>query len=201
MKKNILILFALAVLCPLLAKAQSNIFDKYNDKSNVSSVYISKTMLEMQPKIYTKDVNISKVAGQLEAVYIVSTMDNVVRRGMRSDLDDFVKKGKYEVLMKQKGIHSSSSFYVKKKGDKVKELIMITDATNKLSYVHLVGDMTLKDIQQLTSSQRISYHLSTPYYEDILNNVQNLDLSWIDDLGNEIMNQVSMKLAGVSITF
>jgi hypothetical protein len=172
MKRMRFILFVLVALFPILAQAQSSIFDKYSDKTNVSSVFISKTMLEMQPEVYTKDVNIGKVAGQLEAVYIVSTMDNNVKRSMRGDLEEFVKKNKYEVLMKQKGIVSSSSFYVKKKGDKVKELVMITDGAAKLSYVHLVGDMTLKDIQRITSSQKLSYNLSIPCYEDILYSIK-----------------------------
>lgn len=194
-------LFVLVAICPILVQAQSNLFDKYSDKSNVSSIYISKTMLEMQPDVYTKDVNISKVAGQLEAVYILSTRDNNVKKSMRSDLDDFVKKNKYEVLMKQKGVSSSSSFYVKKKGDKVKELVMITDAEPKLSYIHLVGDMTLKDIQRITSSQKLSYNLSIPYYEDILYNVKGIDLSWIEDIGHEVINQLNTHISGISIHF
>lgn len=204
-KVRIILCVFLMVLLPFSLKGQSAIFDKYNDKATVSSVYISKTMLQMQPNVYTKDVNIGKVAGQLEAVYIVSTMDNTLKRPMQNDIEDFIKKGKYEVLMKQKGITSSSSFYVKKKGDKVKELIMITDATTKFSYIHLIGEMTLNDIQRITSSQSLSHHISLPVLNlnEILEHVHCIDLAWLE---NEMMNLYipdldNINIAGVQIEF
>lgn len=178
---KIILVGIILLMLPVAVSAQSNIYDKYNDKSNVSSIYISKTMLEMQPGVYTKDVNIGKVAGKLEAVYIVSTMDKTVRRGMSSDIAEFIKKGKYEVLMKQKGNVASSSFYVKKKGDKVKELIMISDDPAKLSYIHLVGEMTLQDIQNITSSQRMSHNLYYPLQDIFVSKLENIDLSWVEE--------------------
>lgn len=197
---KIILVGIILLMLPVAVSAQSNIYDKYNDKSNVSSIYISKTMLEMQPGVYTKDVNIGKVAGKLEAVYIVSTIDKTVRRGMSSDIAEFIKKGKYEVLMKQKGNIASSSFYVKKKGDKVKELIMISDDQAKLSYIHLVGEMTLQDIQNITSSQRLSYNLYEPLQEIIVGRIQDIDLSWIEDHLRNIQYTVQEQLENIKFS-
>ena len=115
MKTKKIILSILVLLSCLTGNAQNNLFDKYGDLHNVSSVYISKTMIEMNPNLYTKDVFIGKVAGQLDAVYIISTMDNSIKKDLRKDIDEFIQKGKYELLMKQKGVVSRSSFYVKTK--------------------------------------------------------------------------------------
>lgn len=199
------------IICLLLAvsasaiKAQHPIFDKFSDKDKVTSVYISKTMLQMQPDLYTKDVYIGKVAGQLEAVFIVSTTDNTMRHTMRTDIDNFIKKSKFEVLMKQKGTSASSSFYVRKKGDKVKELVMITDGRDKLSFIHLIGDMTLKDIQGITSRQTLSHHfmLPIPDCEEILQRVHRMDLAWLE---NNVRNLCipqsgSITVGGVNIKF
>lgn len=153
------LLFIFMLLCPMGICAQKHLYEKYSEMKNVSSVYISKTMLEMQPNLYTKDVYIGKVAGKLDAVYILSTMHNDVRKNMKKDVDDFVKKGKYELLMKQQGVVSGSSFYVKKKGEKITELIMITDGAAKLNFVHLVGDLTIKDIQRITNQAQHTSHL------------------------------------------
>lgn len=46
----------------------------------VSSVYISKAMIEMNPNLFTKDIYIGKVSGKLESVQIVSTMVIISRR-------------------------------------------------------------------------------------------------------------------------
>lgn len=154
MKTKKITLSILVLLFCLIGNAQNSLFDKYGDLHNVSSVYISKTMIEMNPNLYTKDVFIGKVAGQLDAVYIISTMDNGIKKDLRKDIDEFIKKGKYELLMKQKGVVSRSAFYVKRKGtDQVRELIMITDGAATLKFVSLIGDLTLKDIQKITSYQ------------------------------------------------
>ena len=68
---------------------------------------------------------------------------------MRKDLRAMVQSSKYELLMKQKGQVSSSEFYVNRRGDKVKELIMIIDGAAKLKFVYLEGEMTLKDIKNI----------------------------------------------------
>ncbi|MCD8031401.1 MAG: DUF4252 domain-containing protein [Bacteroides sp.] len=141
-------------------KGQSSIFDKYNDMQNVSSVFISKAMIEMQPKLYTNDVYIGKVAGKLDGVYVISTLDNKIKQNLRKDIDDLIKKGKYELLMKQKGITSSSAFYIRKKGDRIQELVMISDGASKLNFTQLVGDLTLEDIQNITKRQMA--HINLP---------------------------------------
>ena len=179
--------------------AQNNsIFEKYSEMKNVSSVYISKTMLEMNPNLYTNDVYIGKVAGQLEAVYIVSSMNGDIKNNMRKDIDSYIKKGNYELLMQQKGIVSSSSFYIKKKGDKIRELVMITDTPGKLNFVQLTGDLTLQDIQRITNqaSNTASYDINIPMpdmdklhqklnkiHDELSKKLNNMDLSYLNDIG------------------
>lgn len=204
MKQLSTLLFGLIImLCPFMANAQNSIFDKYNDKPNVSSVYISKTMLDMQPNLYTNDVYIGKVAGQLEAVYVVSTLDATVKKSLRNDIEDFIKKGKYEILMKQKGIVSASSFYIKKKGDKIRELVMITDGAAKLSFTQLVGDLTLKDIQRITNYQDTSFNISIPMDDlkerlgDMQHSLKNMDLSALNALKDINLKDLNIDLSGL----
>lgn len=167
-KLRIILLMILCVGGSLAAMSQNSVvYEKYNDMKNVSSVYISKTMLAMDPNLYTNDLYIGKVAGQLDAVYILSTMSGDIRKNMKKDIDDYIKKGKYELLMKQQGIVAGSSFYMKKKGDKVRELIMVTDGSAKLSFVHLVGNMTLEDIQQITRQSQAANRICMPDMDSI----------------------------------
>lgn len=170
MKTIRLFLMTSVMLLSFTLNAQNSIFDKYSDRNNVSSVYISKAMIEMQPDLYTKDLYIGKVAGQLDAVYILSTLDNNIRKDMRKDIEQYIQKGKYELLMKQKGLVSRSAFYVKRKGDKVKELVMITDGSAKLKFISLCGDLTLKDIQKITNYQHTSQNFIFPGEDGILVN-------------------------------
>ena len=108
MKLNKILLAGVLLMLPLLCQAQKNIFNTYNDMKGVSSVYISKAMIEMNPNLFTKDIYIGKVSGKLESVQIVSTMDNNIKKDLRKDLRTLVQSSKYELLMKQKGNVSSS---------------------------------------------------------------------------------------------
>ena len=153
MKYHKIIGITLLLIFPVLCQAQKNLFNEYNDMKGVSSVYISKAMIEMNPNLFAKDIYIGKVSGKLNSVQILSTMDNNIKKNLRKDIRAIVGSSKYELLMKQKGVVSSSEFYVLKKGDTVKELIMIIDGAATLKYVYLEGDMTLKDIQRIMMYQ------------------------------------------------
>lgn len=185
MKTNRLFLASISLLLPLLCQAQS-LFAKYSDMNNVSSVYISKAMIEMNPELYAKDVNIGKIAKQLELVQILSTMDNEVKRELRRDIESVVQAQKYELLMKQKGIVSRMAFYVKRKGEKVQDLIMVVDGAATLKYVRLVGDMTLKDIQNIMKSQKTSENPYIDFNKDQLKgflNAMNLAIIELERIG------------------
>lgn len=185
MKTNRLFLASILLLLPLLCQAQS-LFAKYSDMNNVSSVYISKAMIEMNPELYTKDVNIGKIAKQLELVQILSTMDNGVKRELRRDIESVVQAQKYELLMKQKGIVSRMAFYVKRKGEKVQDLIMVVDGAATLKYIRLVGDMTLKDIQNIMKSQKTSENPYIDFNKEQLNgflNAMNLAITELERIG------------------
>lgn len=174
-----IILAGVLLLLPLLCQAQKNLFNKYGDMKGVSSVYISKAMIETNPNLFTKDVYIGKVSGQLNSVQVLSTMDNNVKKEMRKDLRSLVQASKYELLMKQKGNVSSSEFYMSRKGDKVKELIMIIDGAAKLKFVYLEGDMTLKDIQNIMMYQNTSWNGGT--FDSPINTFDLADISTLQN--------------------
>ena len=68
------ILACVLLLSPLLCQAQKNLFNKYNDMKGVSSVYISKAMMELNPNLFMKDLYIGKVAEHLNSVQVLSTI-------------------------------------------------------------------------------------------------------------------------------
>lgn len=140
----------------------------------------------MNPELYTKDVNIGKIAKQLELVQILSTMDNGVKRELRRDIESVMQAQKYELLMKQKGIVSRMAFYVKRKGEKVQDLIMVVDGAATLKYIRLVGDMTLKDIQNIMKSQKTSENPYIDFNKEQLNgflNAMNLAITELERIG------------------
>ena len=189
MKPNKFYLISLLLMLSLFSQAQSTFFSKYSDMHNVSSVYISKTMIEMNPELYTKDLYIGKIAGQLDQVQILSTMDNNLKKEMRRDFENIILK--YELLMKQKGIVSRTAFYVLRKGDRIKDLIMSIDGPAALNYIRLTGDMTLKDIQNIMKSQdtSINYPISQELNAILYRTQLQLQKVQLEKLGKDLEQQ------------
>lgn len=180
--KKVKALLALCLLCmPLWAQAQKQLFDKYGDKPNVSSVYISKAMIEMNPSLFADDIYIGKVSGQLNSVQVLSSRNVKMMEEMRKDVKAMVKSSRYELLMKQKNSKSNSEFYMNRKGEKVKELIMVIDASSYFKFVYLEGDMTLKDIRQIMLYQQ-STTMYSPETVIHLGNELAIDDTWKEQL-------------------
>ena len=69
--KKILIIQLLLCLC-LSASAQKALFNKYSDAKGVTSVYISKAMLGMAAGLKAGKSDISKIAGRLDHLQILT---------------------------------------------------------------------------------------------------------------------------------
>lgn len=153
MKRTRIVMAALLLLLPLLCRAQKGLFEKFCDMKDVTSVYISKAMIDSNAYLHASDVFIGKVKGQLNSVQTMSSMHEEVIKQMRKEYQSLLQSSKYELLMKQKNTTKNTTFYMRKNGDVVKELIMIEDGKAKFKVVYLEGDMTLKDIQQIMMFQ------------------------------------------------
>ncbi len=157
MRTSKLLLSLLTLLFCTAIQAQNSFLEKYSKYGNATFVYISSTMLEMQPNQYRQvgDVNISNVMKQLDGIYVISTGISAAQKELMDDVEILVKKGKYELLMRQKGMTNyGSSTYIKRQGKElISDLIMITTTGNNtlLKIVILTGKMTLKDLQSITT--------------------------------------------------
>lgn len=157
MKTNRLVLTSLLLLLSLLCQAQKNkvsIFEKYSEMNHVSSIYISKAMIDMMTDFQADDINISKIAKQLNRIEILSTDNVTIKKSMKKDIDELTNY--YELMMKQKGQTSSMAFYSWTQKGKIISFIVLIDAPNTLKYIRLDGNMNLKDIQNIISQQNNS---------------------------------------------
>ena len=64
MKK--LFILTLMAFTAMLCNAQDALFRKYDNTKGVTTVYVSKAMFSMMPKIKAGDINISKLAGKMD---------------------------------------------------------------------------------------------------------------------------------------
>lgn len=170
----------------LTVNAQNSFFEKYNDNAQVQYLYISKAMMSMPSNSYSMSNSIKKVASQLDAIYMISTMSSSIKKQMRNDFSGFARQKRYELLMKQRGWTTSNTIYILRNGrDRIKELLMVRDGAATLKYTLLQGNMTLKDIQDITNQHLTSDNEYGDFKSSIFSDGQEEWLKKMEKIGKK----------------
>ncbi|MGM9760043.1 MAG: DUF4252 domain-containing protein [Parabacteroides sp.] len=130
--------------------AQKNLFDKFADMDHVTSVYISKTMFQMMPGMEAQGLNLTNMKNKVESLQVISTAEAGIKEQMKKAFGDVGKQ--HEELMRIKDGNTRATFYVRKKGELIQELILLADTEKEFSVIQLLGNFTLQDIQEITQS-------------------------------------------------
>jgi len=146
------ILLVLSLFCTSIGFAQNKLFDKYADVDNVTSIYISKAMFQMMPQIDGVGVNLMNLKGKIESLQLVTSENKDRMAQMKKDFSQLVTSQLQE-LMRVKDDKSRIHFYSNTQGDQIKELLMIVDDEDNYTVIQLIGNFTLKDIQEITDKK------------------------------------------------
>src|ERR1022692_2165589 len=128
MKKTILII--LTIIIPLIAGAQSSpadkIFDTYSGKTGYTSVYVTRAMFELFETISNDndDKDFKDITSKLNSIKILS-MDTNPGNSFYKEMVRSLSLPEYEDLMIINDEGQEIKFIIRKKGDKITELIMI----------------------------------------------------------------------------
>lgn len=153
MKTKLLLLSFLVILSGNCL-AQKKLFDRFSDMDGVTTVYVSKTMLQMMPNMKIQSgMDIGSFAGKLEGILIMTSESETISKMMREETASIHKNPAYEVLMRIKDGESRVNFYIKKKSDSlIGELIMLVDDASEFVIIQMNGNLTMDDIQKLTKN-------------------------------------------------
>ncbi len=155
--KRILIFTAIVLfLCPLACLAQNgkSIYQKYSDAENVSAVYISPAMFRLIGKIpeleiNDSDVNLAPVIRSLTGMYILNSENQAINANLSSDVDRFIRGGRYEMLMEVKDSGETVRMYTV--GDKktIESFVMLAVDGNEVTFICLDGQMPRDETEKL----------------------------------------------------
>ncbi len=152
--KNIFLIIIMALCSTSLSFAQDNLFEKYAEMDNVTSVYISKKMFSLFPSIERGGLNLANLAGKIDGLQILTSDNKAVCEKMRNDFKNVITKS-HEELMRVKDNDTHVTFHILQKGDYINELIMLVDdKADESEYVimKLNGKFTIQDIQEIAGS-------------------------------------------------
>ena len=155
--KRILIFTAIVLfLCPLACLAQNgkSIYQKYSDAENVSAVYISPAMFRLIGKIPELEindsgVNLAPVIRSLTGMYILNSENQAINANLSSDVDRFIRGGRYEMLMEVKDSGETVRMYTV--GDKktIESFVMLAVDGNEVTFICLDGQMPRDETEKL----------------------------------------------------
>lgn len=147
--KKILSAIIIMMLAGNMAYAQSTLFKKYENDKRVSTVYISKALLSLMPKMKLVDKDISMIAGELDHVQILTCDHSSLIPGIKSAALSCFKSEGYETLMTVNDKGEKTIIYAKKLPKGKKEFVLFSQEENELSIINVAGDISLNDIKQI----------------------------------------------------
>lgn len=149
------VLLIILMCCASVVSAQNKLIEKFADMDGVTSVFISKSMLQMMPNMKTEGIDIGGIAGKLESMLILTSEKASISNMMKNEIHSFNSNKSYEELMRVKDEGTRVTFYIKRKNNnKIGELVMFVDEHPEFVFIQIKGDMTLQDIQNITKGKR-----------------------------------------------
>ena len=146
MKRIYARLVMLAVSVAAFAQNGRSLYNKYSDYDNVEAVYISPAMFRLMGKIpdmelQEDNVNLGPIIKSLTGLYILSTTREDIAADLAADVNHFIQRGSYELLMEAKDNGEVMRLYTVGDEQIVNSLVMLARDAAETSFICLDGTM------------------------------------------------------------
>lgn len=148
MKKFLAILFVAFLSCTVMS-AQSALFKKYENVKGVSTVYISKALLGLVPKLEAGDMDISAVASKLDHVQVLTCERPSLIKEIKTTAVEILSKGGYNNLMTVRDGDELTIIYGKQLGKGKNEFVLLEVEKDEITVVNISGSISLEDIKRI----------------------------------------------------
>ena len=145
--KQLYILVAMLLLgISAFAQDGRSLYNKYSDYDNVEAVYISPAMFRLMGKIpdmelQEENVNLGPIIKSLTGLYILSTTREDIAADLAADVNHFIQRGSYELLMEAKDNGEVMRLYTVGDEQIVNSLVMLARDAAETSFICLDGTM------------------------------------------------------------
>lgn len=164
--KNVIKLLSIAfILVPMMLSAQDssieNLYDQYVGEDGFTSVNISKEMFMLLVQldgIESKEFNEMKDAlAGLNGMKILTynRTGDETSNTLNKEIKDILEKGKFTELMTVKELDSDARFMLRKKGNDIIELILVSREKSQTTLISFFGIIDLKSISKISKSVQI----------------------------------------------
>ena len=154
MKKIYILVVMLLVSVSALAQNGRSLYNKYSDEPNVEAVYVSPAMFRLIGKIpdvelQDENVNFGPIIKSLTGLYMLSISDEALAADLNEDVNRFIKKGQYELLMEAKDNGEVMRLYTVGDDNIVHSLVMLARQEGETDFICIDGDMPRDQLEDL----------------------------------------------------
>ena len=153
--KQLYILVAMLMLS-ITAAAQDgrSLYNKYSDYENVEAVYISPAMFRLIGKIpdvemQGENVNLGPIIKSLSGLYILSIKEGAIAEQLADDVNRFIKKGAYELLMEAKENGEVTRMYTVGDDFTVNSFVLIAREGPETNFICIDGTIPRDQLEDL----------------------------------------------------
>ena len=153
--KQLYILVAMLMLS-ITAAAQDgrSLYNKYSDYDNVEAVYISPAMFRLIGKIpdvemNDESVNLGPIIKSLSGLYILSIKEDSIAQDLADDVNRFIKKGQYELLMEAKDNGEVTRMYTVGDDFTVNSFVMLARDGVETNFICIDGTIPRDQLEDL----------------------------------------------------
>ena len=153
--KRIAVLVAALFLLTANAWSQDGkgIYNKYSDNEEVSAVYISSSMFKLIGRVPDMNVgdgsmNLGPLIKSLNCMYLIDCDDPDVSREIKSDVNKFINKYKFDMLMEVKDRGETVRIYTTGSEKTVTQFVMTAAEYEAFTFICLDGTMSRADLEK-----------------------------------------------------
>ena len=131
-----------------------SLYNKYSDYDNVEAVYISPAMFRLIGKIPDvemngEDVNLGPIIKSLSGLYILSIKEDGIAQDLTDDVNRFIKKGQYELLMEAKDNGEVTRMYTVGDDFVVNSFVLLAREGNEVNFICVDGTIPRDQLEDM----------------------------------------------------
>jgi len=154
MKQIHIILVMLLLSISAFAQNGRSLYNKYSDYDGIEAVYISPAMFRLMGRIPDMElqdgsVNLGPIIKTLTGLYILSISRKDLAAELAADVNRFIQKGQYELLMEAKDNGEVMRLYTVGDEKIVNSLVMLAREGDGTSFICLDGTMPREQLEEL----------------------------------------------------
>lgn len=154
MKKFYMLVAMLLLSVSAFAQDGRSLYNKYSDYENVEAVYISPAMFRLIGKIPDiqmegDNVNLAPVIKSLSGLYILTISDGNLAADLTADVNRFIQKGEYELLMEAKDNGEVTRMYTVGDERTVNSFVMLSRAGAETNFICFDGTIPRDQLEDL----------------------------------------------------